>query len=249
MKLTVLGSSGGSASRTSPASGYLLQSGTTSVWLDAGPGTFMALAGHVDPGTLDAVVLSHVHVDHCADIFALYGYMAYGPSGHVPIDVYVPEGLDAHLSGFARAAGGRVFHQVFAFHTVGADDHTSVGGLGLTFIEMNHPVPTIGTRAEEDGMVLAYSADTGPGDGLGRLAAGADLLLCEASLQGPAEEREYPYHLTAEEAGRVAGTAGAGHLVVTHISPTLDEKRSLQEARATFSGEVDWAAPGSVFEL
>ena len=63
MRLTILGSSGGTPSRTNPASGYLIEHGRTSLWLDAGTGTFMELARHIDPGRLDAVVLSHRHVD------------------------------------------------------------------------------------------------------------------------------------------------------------------------------------------
>ena len=68
MKLTVLGSTAGAPSRTNPASGYLVEHGETSIWMDAGTGTFMELARHVDPGTLDAVLLSHTHVDHVSDL-------------------------------------------------------------------------------------------------------------------------------------------------------------------------------------
>ena len=101
--LTVLGSAGGAPTRTNPASGYLVESEGTAIWLDAGTGTFMELARHTDPGTLAAVVLSHIHVDHCSDVFGLYGYLAFGPSGLVPVPVFGPVGASEHLSAFARA--------------------------------------------------------------------------------------------------------------------------------------------------
>ena len=101
--LTILGSAGGSPTRTNPASGYLLESGATSIWIDAGTGAFMELARHTDPGALNAVTLSHIHVDHCSDIFGLYGYLAFGPSGVVPVPVFLPQGASEHLAAFARA--------------------------------------------------------------------------------------------------------------------------------------------------
>ena len=55
---------------------------------------------------------------------------------------------------------------------------------------MNHPVETFGFRVEHDGRVLGYSGDTGESEALVRLAAGADVLLCEASfLDGPEPRR------------------------------------------------------------
>ncbi len=79
MNLTILGSTAGAPSRRNPASGYLVESEGVSIWMDAGTGTFMELAKRVDPGKLDAVVISHTHVDHCSDLFGLYGYLAFGP--------------------------------------------------------------------------------------------------------------------------------------------------------------------------
>ena len=81
MRLTILGSTAGAPSRTNPASGYLVQDGEVSIWMDAGTGTFMELARRVDPGTVDAVVISHTPADHCSDLFGLYWYLAFGPSG------------------------------------------------------------------------------------------------------------------------------------------------------------------------
>ena len=63
---------------------------------------------------------------------------------------------------------------------------TAIGPLRITTAHMNHPVETFGFRIEHAGQVLAYSADTAPSGQLVELAAGADVLLCEASfLDGP----------------------------------------------------------------
>lgn len=247
MRLTVLGSSGGTPSRTNPASGYLIEHGGTSLWLDAGTGTFMELARHIDPGRLDAVVLSHRHVDHCADIFGLYGYLAFGPSGTVPVPVLGPDGLDEHLAEFARAGDEHVFRSVFDLGK--ADAPTEIGTLKLRFAATTHPVPTVATRIEAGGVALVYSGDSGPGGGLPGLAAGCDVLLCEATILGERTEASYPYHLTASEVGEMAATAGVGRLIVTHVPPTGDEGRAVAEAGVAFDGSVEWAAPGSTFDV
>lgn len=249
MRLTVLGSSGGSPSRSNPASGYLIEHEDTAIWLDAGTGTFMELARAVDPGSVDAVVLSHLHVDHCADIFGLYGYLAYGPSGIVPIPVLGPAGLGEHLAAFARAGEEHVFRSVLDLTTVSTEEPASIGSMRLRFASTNHPVATVATRLEAGGVALVYSGDSGPGGGLPGLAAGCDVLLCEATIAGERTDSTYPYHLTAFEVGELATIVGAGRLIVTHIPPQADAGVAVAEAKSRFGGSVEWARPGSVFDL
>ena len=247
--LTVLGSSGGSPTRTNPASGYLLTSGATSIWLDAGTGTFMALAGYMDPGTLSAVVISHIHVDHCSDLFGLYGYLAHGPSGNVPIPVYVPLGAAEHLSAFVRAGEGHVFQTVFELTEVVPGDEVDVAGTKIRFGKAIHPVPALVTRVETGDAVVTYSGDTGPGSDLTALATDADLLLCEAYIAGERAADTYPYHLTAAEAGSAAKAARVRRLVVTHLATDIDPATAVVEAKAAFGGPVDSATPGASFMI
>jgi ribonuclease BN (tRNA processing enzyme) len=242
--LTVLGSSGGSPTRTSPASGYLVESGGAALWIDAGTGSFMALAERVDPGTLSAVVISHVHVDHCADLFGLYGYLAYGPSGTVPIRVFLPKSAAAHLAAFAGAGSEHVFHTVLDLDEVGRGDERAAGPFRLRFGDAVHSVIGLVTRIEVDGAAMAYSGDTGPGSDLPSIARGTDLLLCEASIAGVRSEQTYPYHLTAAEAGEIAAEAQIGELVVTHFAVGVDPDGAVAEARGTFGGRVRAAEPG-----
>lgn len=249
MKLTVLGSSGGCPGKGNPASGYLIQHGSTTIWCDAGSGTFMSLMEHVDPAAIDAVLISHAHTDHCADLIAFFGYMAYGPSGEIPVPVYLPPGTVEPLAAFVRADGDHVFHMTFDFNTVSGGSAATVGEISLTFADAHHPVRTLSTRFEAGGRSLAYSADTGPGGGFPALSSGADVMLCEATLQGERTPFVYEYHLTAAEAGALARKAGVGRLILTHLSPTLDTRRSLTEAATTYGTEPELAMPGLEIEV
>lgn len=79
MRLRVLGCSGTYPTPRSPSSGYVIDDPTASVWIDCGTGTFAALQRVLDYTGIDALVLSHVHSDHCLDIFPLYYALRFNP--------------------------------------------------------------------------------------------------------------------------------------------------------------------------
>jgi ribonuclease BN (tRNA processing enzyme) len=247
--LTVLGSAGGAPTRTNPASGYLLESDATAIWIDAGTGTFMELARHTDPGTLAGVVLSHIHVDHCSDVFGLYGYLAFGPSGIVPVPVFGPPGVSEHLSAFARAGEEHVFHTVLDLVDVEAGTDVAVGEVSIRFGRAVHPVPALVSRFDTPGGSLVYSGDTGPGSDVAELATGADVVLCEATIVGERSADTYPYHLTAGEAGRIAADAAVSTLILTHFASGIDVGQVLEEAAAEFHGTIELAMPGTTFAI
>jgi len=247
--LTVLGSAGGAPTRTNPASGYLVESGSAGFWLDAGTGTFMELARHTDPGTLSGVVLSHIHVDHCTDVFGLYGYLAFGPSGIVPVPVFAPTGAADHLSAFARAGEEHVFHTVLDLVDSEPGSEVTISDVSIRFGRAVHPVPALVTRFDTPGGSLVYSGDTGPGSDLADLAVGADVLLCEATIAGERSGETYPYHLTAGEAGRIAAEADVSSLIITHLASGADADRALGDAATEFRGPINLAVPGRTFTI
>ena len=96
-----------------------------------------------------------------------------------------------------------------------------------------------------DGHALAYSADTGATDQLVRLAAGADLLLCEASFPD-VDGLPSNLHLTAREAGEHAARAGVGELILTHLVPWTDGEAALTDAAAAYPGTLSLARAGAL---
>ncbi len=243
-RLRVLGSNGTYPTPGRPASGYLVSGGGTTVLLDVGPGVAMALQQAVDPGDLDAIVISHVHPDHCSDVFAVFNIYRYGPGSRRGIPVFVPDGAAEHLASFVRAEPGHELFSVFDFRTVQPGDRARVGALDLAFGAAVHPIPSLVTAVECEGRRIVYTGDTGPGSEAGAMSRGADLLLSEATYQGEPDPQRWPYHLLASEAGELAGAAGVARLVVCHVAPVLDPQRSVAEAAAVFDGPVAWAEPG-----
>jgi ribonuclease BN (tRNA processing enzyme) len=220
---------------------------STTILLDLGPGVFPALRQQVEAP--DAVVLSHVHPDHCADLFPLFSALRYGSPNVSGLRVITPHGVAERFSGFLEADDDHDLFRVLAFDEVESGDERRIGDLALRFGAATHPVPALVSRIESGASALVYSGDTGPGGDLEGLASGAEVLLCEASLQGQPAEDRYPYHLYAAEAGAIAAAAGVGRLLVTHVPPTLDPAVSVAEAAARFGGPVSHAVPGMEVEV
>jgi ribonuclease BN (tRNA processing enzyme) len=81
---------------------------------------------------------------------------------------------------------------------------------------LHYELLAFGFRASANGGVLAYSGDSGPNDALPRLADGADLFVCEATLLAPNPEGGTRGHLSADEAVEAFEASGARRLLITH---------------------------------
>ena len=93
MRLTVLGGSAASPNAGMGCAGLLVQTDRTRLVLDLGPGTLQELRRHTDFRTLDAVIVSHMHVDHVLDLLALRHALAYNPlPAPAPVPIWLPPG-------------------------------------------------------------------------------------------------------------------------------------------------------------
>jgi ribonuclease BN (tRNA processing enzyme) len=252
VRLTIVGCSGSVPGPTSAASCYLVEHDGFRLLLDLGSGAFGALQQHLDPGAVDAVVLSHLHADHCLDLTAMVVHRRHGLPQRPPrIPLLGPPGTHDRLA-MAYAAGydptaRSGLRDLFEFAAV-APGERELGPFRLRFERVNHPVPTHAVRVSVDGRSLAYSGDTGVSDGLVAAAEGADLLLCEASFD-PGPGNPPNLHLTGQQAGEHAAKAGAGRLLVTHVPPWIDAARAEADAAAAFGGPTTRVAAGQTYDL
>jgi ribonuclease BN (tRNA processing enzyme) len=214
--------------------------GTTRLWLDAGAGTLAQLQTHIEPGELDAIVLSHEHPDHWSDLEGWHNVLRFVLVRH-GFPVYAPHGL--------RERTYEDMGRWVAWHEVADGDRVSVGSVDLTFSQTDHGPETLGVRvdAQEPGASLGYSADTGPNWSLEALGEGLDLALCEATV--PSSLEGMMQHLSARQAGEQARGAKVKQLVLTHLWPTLDADRARREGSEAFGAEVDLAELGRRYEL
>ena len=247
MKLTVLGCSGSLPGPDSPASGYLVEEDEYRLVLDLGHGALGTLQQHVAPQDVDAIILSHLHSDHCIDLTAYVNALRYGPhrrDGRIP--VIGPSGtrdrIETAYDPLARKLGLR---ELFEFSTPRSGE---LGPFAVSVTGVNHPVPAYAISVSVGDRRLVYSGDTGESDALVSLAHGADVLLCEASF-GPDDVYVPDLHLTGKQAGEHAARAGVDRLIVTHVPPWNSRDVAVAEAAAAFPGSVEAAQPGAVYTI
>ncbi len=259
MQLTVLGRSPARPNPGEACAGYLVEGGGSRIMLDAGPGVVAQLLRRNTPDELDAVVISHMHTDHCLDLVTLRYSYPWIDVAKKRLLVIVPPGSMAQLSELALGAGyTNFFDKSFIFVEHDGKRPIEIGDLRLEPDETQHFVRTWGFRisargADEDPeRILAYSADAGPCPALPRIADEADLFLCEAALRDLSEDDAAPQsrgHLLPAEAAEVAWKSGSKRLILTHIPLPDGGKWAMEEAVQVYGGPLEIAEPLKTYEV
>jgi len=255
MRLTIVGCSGSLAGPTSPASSYLVQTEyegrTWNLVLDLGNGALGALQRHIDPLAIDAVVLTHLHSDHCLDLCGLYVLQKYSPAvvARRRILVYGPRRAGERMARAYDMTPPDGMHHEFDFRELVDREGVQIGPFTVTPHLVNHPAEAYGIRVEADGEVLAYTGDTDTCDGLKPLFHNATLVLADSAfIDGRDHARGI--HLSGSRAAQAAVDAGGvQRLMLTHIPPWNDPAVCRAQAAAVWPGDVELAEPDAVLDL
>jgi ribonuclease BN (tRNA processing enzyme) len=244
VELIVLGSDGTWPRAGGAASGYLLRHEDSALWVDAGTGTLSNLQRHVGVFDVDALVLSHAHQDHFLDLFPFFYARWLSSDGHParPLPVFAPPGLVERAADLMTEDARERLGLVFEPRPVEPGETFEAGAFTVRTAPMRHYLPTLGIRVEAGGSAFAYSADTAPTGELVSLAAGADVLVAEATLTARGDPGVL--HLSAAEAGEHATAAGVGRLVLSHLRD--ERNRAGERAAGGFGGRIDVAEEGMV---
>lgn len=226
MRLTVLGHFGPFPRPGGACSGYLVESGDTRLLLDCGSGVVSNLLRVCPAGLLHGVVLSHLHMDHASDMGVLR-YAREG-SGCLPLPVIAPDEP-------AGAAGLLLDHPAFCWERSEAGRTYRIGAFTIRLFPAQHPVPTFAMLVSDGRRSLFYTGDTGFFPALADAARGADALLADACFSEPDLAVKPPIHMTAAQTARLARQAGAGRLLLTHISGASGEISGFTEPGIDFS--------------
>jgi ribonuclease BN (tRNA processing enzyme) len=251
-ELTVLGSCGAYPEPGRACSGFAIDWDGYRLVLDLGYATLPRLLRHWPDGALDAVVITHEHPDHCIDLHALFRMRYYGTDGGSDcggavtrrIPLYCPPGVLDRLAGLEPDVD---LETVFDRHEL--PGHHRAGPFDLTGFTLPHHVPNAGVRLAADGIVLAYTGDTGPSPALAELGRDADLFIVEATDRAGETERPSRNLMTSSEAGHWARQAGARTLLLTHFWPGNDRTAALAAAHTEFGGDVLTAEEDLVIPL
>ena len=220
MRLTVIGSSPAWPNPGSAHSGYMLQANGKRVLLDCGPGVLGRLRESETWPQVDAIAITHWHLDHWGDLVPwVWGTFYLASNGPMPKpELWIQPGGAAYLTSLGERLGfPDMFERTFELFEYQPDTPFEVGKLTVTATRVPHyMLQTYAFRVESDSHVLAYSGDSAPSRQLVRAARDADLFVCEATLLRGELDGEPRGHLALDEAIEAYEESGAKRLLLTH---------------------------------
>jgi len=232
MRLRVVGCSPAWNDPGGAQSGYLLEeSGRGRLLLDCGPGVLLRMRQEEPWPRVDAIAITHFHLDHWGDLVPWSFGMLFGPGRNngPPPELWLPpdgketvRSLDSVLStfGILEAFSVREYAEGVPFRAAGFD---------VTAVRTVHyERRSFGFRVAGEGRTLAYTGDSAPTPALAELARDADLFVCEATLAQP--EPGLRGHLTLDEALDAYQASGARRLLVVHRPTELPVPEGIERA-------------------
>jgi ribonuclease BN (tRNA processing enzyme) len=210
MQLTILGSGTARPTHRRASAGYLVEWSGNALLLDPSAGTYMrALKAGLDPKRLVAVVFTHLHADHTADLPGL-------------LFARRQEKLEAELAIVGPPGTAALLRRARALY----EDETPARvepfpwraeGLSIDAFPARHSEEAVSLRITAEGKTLAFSGDTGDCEGLRAACAGADLALLECTAREPKEG-----HLSPAECEAVVAATAPRRVLLTHIGPRVE---------------------------
>ena len=213
-----------------------------SLLLDCGGSAVPAIKRHIDPATIEAIAVTHLHGDHFGGIPFLVIEQHF-TGRKKPLRVGGPPSLEQRL----RAEEQALYPDFFGRTTLGfplttvvlGAEPTDLGGARVAALPVRHVAMAEphGLRVEAGGKLIAYSGDARWTEHLVAVAKGADLFICEATFF----EREDPAHISYRQLMAHRQELDAKRIVLTHLgAETLAHLSEL---------ELEYSTDGSVIEI
>jgi ribonuclease BN (tRNA processing enzyme) len=267
LEVAVLGSGGPRAFGRGGSSFIVLVDGTPRILLDAGPGAFLRIGElQLDLEEVDTVLLTHLHIDHSADLAAFFNDRALTSDGPITYRIFGPDGAGQFpkTSRFVDLLVGSA--GAFAYQkTFGADETFTVHDLAISLdsprtkivddaglvveeIATHHgDCPSVAFRISYKGSTVVFSGDMDASalPNLVQLAKNADLLIFNCAVLDPprSPSQLYALHTPPKKIGEAARDSGVKSLLLSHLAPDIERQEDAvrKSIRAAFAGPVAFA--------
>lgn len=242
MKLTIVGYYGGYPAKDKASSVYIVEKNGFVLILDMGSGALSKLPNYVDIGEMNAVILSHYHTDHIADIGVLQ---------HAKLVQFYTTGNDTILPIYGHREDIDAFTRLNHDYTEAVPYHPNetmkLGPFFIRFLKTKHSVPCYGMRITDGDSSIVYTADTSFQEEWIPFCQDADLLLADTNFYANMDAASSG-HMTSEEVGSLAKAANVKEVILTHLPHFGNHKNLVTEAKSVFPNKVTLAYEGLVWE-
>jgi ribonuclease BN (tRNA processing enzyme) len=234
VRLNVIGSSPAWPNAGGAHSGYVVESDTGRLLLDCGPGVLARLRESEQWPSVEAIAITHFHLDHWGDLVPwVWGSFYRRGHGDLRPELWVYRGGTSFLEELGSRIGfPDMFERTFTLREYDAEtSFSTAAALDVLPIRLPHyTLETYGFRVTNGAATLAYTGDTGPSGRIAELARDADLFVCEATLETGEADGQPRGHLSAEEALEAYAASGARRLLLTHRPAELDVPEGVELA-------------------
>lgn len=238
MELIVIGYWGGYPAENGATSAYMIKKDGFNLVIDMGSGALSKLQKYINVEQIDAVLLSHYHHDHVADIGVLqYARLvkSYITGETTVLPIY---GHQEDETGFTSLTHD--YTKGIAYHP---DHSLQIGPFTITFLRTIHPVPCFGMRITDGESSIVYTADTAFHDDWIPFATEADLLVTDCNFYAH-QNGEAAGHMTSQEGAMIAEQAHVGELILSHLPQYGDPLQLIKEAEQIYQGKIRLASEG-----
>lgn len=267
LEVLVLGSGGPRAFGRGGSSYVILVDGRPRILVDAGPGAFLRIGElRLDLENVNTVLLTHLHIDHSADLAAFFNARALTSDGPIEYHIFGPDGagLFPKTSRFVDLLVGA--DGAFAYQkTFGVRETFSVRDLAIRLdstrtkvvdddgliveeIATHHgDCPSVAYRITYRSAVVVFSGDMDESalPNLVQLAKNADLLIFDCAVLDPPESPSqlYELHTPPKKIGQAARDSDVKSLLLSHLAPDVEGEQDAvrKSIRASFAGPVAFA--------
>lgn len=245
MIIRVIGCWGGYPAKGGATASYIVEKDDFVLAIDMGSGALSSLQKYYDINDLDAVILSHYHHDHVADI----GVLQYAKL----VQTYITN-TDTVLPIYGHLEDEENFQRLNHDQTkaVGYDPSQAltIGSFKITFLRTEHPVPCYGMRVTDGENTFVYTADTAYVERWAHFIKDAHMLIADCNFYASqSESAKASGHMTSSEAATIARDAGVRDLILSHLPQYGDREKLAEEAKCIFSGNVLLAYEGLTWKL
>lgn len=244
MEITTIGIWGGYPNKNEATSSFLIEQDGFRCLIDCGSGVLAAVQNYTELRELDAVIITHYHTDHVADIGVLQHAAMVGmqlKEWETPLAIYAH---DRDAAGFENLS----YKGVTEGRALKVSKPIQIGPWEVSFCETVHPVYCLALKFSSNGKSAVFTADTAWKDELVDFSAGADFIAAESNLyekyvgiiQG---------HMSGGQAGELAAKAGVKRMVLTHLPQYGNLQEILESAKNNFSGDIEFAEIGKTYRI
>jgi ribonuclease BN (tRNA processing enzyme) len=268
LEVVVLGSGGPRAFGRAGSSYLVLVEGTPRILVDAGPGAFLRIGElELDLEKVDTVLLTHLHIDHSADLAAFFNARALTSDGLISYRIFGPDGTGvfpktSRFVDLLVGDGGAFAYQ----KTFGAQESFAVrdlsislasprstivdevGGLVVEEIATHHDdCPSVAYRISYKGATVVFSGDMDASalPNLVQLAKNADLLIFNCAVLDPPDSPSqlYDLHTPPKKIGEAARSSAVKSLLLSHLAPDVEGQQPAvrKSIRASYAGPIAFA--------